>query len=125
MSQLLQFIKLHNLNSLVLFIRYSSSPLFREDGFFFIRHGERYVATVFAWQDKLNTSVGRLHWLAVLPEYQRRGLGRALTLCVLKYHKEHGKMSVSLITEVYRNTAIKLYEEVGFILCDSDNADDD
>ena len=34
-------------------------------------------------------------------------------------------MSVSLITEVYRNTAIKLYEEVGFILCDSDNADDD
>jgi len=104
--------------------RYASSPLFKEDGFFFIRHGERYVATVFAWQDESDTCVGRLHWLAVLPEYQRCGLGTALTLCVLMFHKDQGKMSVSLITEVYRNAAIKLYKDIGFTLCDSDEYSD-
>ncbi|CAH3192338.1 unnamed protein product [Porites evermanni] len=100
--------------------RYASNPaLFKEDGFFFIRHGERYVATAFAWQDELDTSVGHLHWLAVIPKYQGCGLGRVLTLHVLKYHKEHGKKSVYLITEVYRHAAIKLYKNLGFVLCDT------
>ena len=100
--------------------RYASNPaLFKEDGFFFIRHGERYVATAFAWQDELDTSVGHLHWLAVIPKYQRCGLGRVLTLHVLKYHKERGKKSVYLITEVYRHAAIKLYKNLGFVLCDT------
>lgn len=66
----------------------------------------------------MNTSAGRLHWLAVLPEYQRHGLGRALVLHILKYHKEHGKMSVSLVTEIYRDVAIKLNEDIGFTVCD-------
>ena len=95
--------------------RYASSPLFKEDGFFFIRHSKRYVATAFAWQDKLNSLEGRLHWLAVLPEYHRQGLGRALALRVLLYHKDHGKESVSLITEVYRHSALKLYKDIGFV----------
>lgn len=58
-----------------------------------------------------------LHWLAVRPEYQRCGLGRALALCVLRYHKEHGKTSVSLKTEAYRDAAIKLYKDIGFVMC--------
>ena len=95
--------------------RYASSSLFKEDGFFFIRHNKRYVATAFAWQDKLNSLEGRLHWLAVLPEYHRQGLGRALALRVLLYHKDHGKESVSLITEVYRHSALKLYKDIGFV----------
>ena len=98
--------------------RYSSRPeLFREDGFFFLRHNDRYVATAFAWQEEPHTSEGILHWLAVVPEYQRLGLGRALALCVLRYHKEHGKTSVALKTEAYRDAAIKLYEAIGFVLC--------
>ena len=99
--------------------RFSSSPLFKEDGFFFIRHHGRYIATAFAWQEEFHTPEGILHWLAVLPEYQRCGLGRALALCILKYHKEHGKASVSLTTEVYRDVAIKLYKDIGFVLCDT------
>lgn len=95
--------------------RYASSPLFKEDGFFFIRHSKRYVATAFAWQDKLNSLEGRLHWLAVLPEYHRQGLGKALALRFLLYHKDHGKESVSLITEVYRHAALKLYKDIGFV----------
>ncbi|PFX33907.1 Mycothiol acetyltransferase [Stylophora pistillata] len=95
--------------------RYASSPLFKEDGFFFIRHKERYVATAFAWQEKTNSSEGRLHWLAVLPEYHRRGLGRTLALHVLYYHKDHGKQSVCLKTEIYRHSAIKLYKDIGFV----------
>lgn len=99
--------------------RYSSHPtLFREDGFFFICHNDRYVATAFAWQEEPHSSEGRLHWLAVMPEYQRQGLGRALALCVLRYHKEHGKTSVFLKTEPYREAAIKLYKDIGFVLCD-------
>ena len=93
-----------------------SSPLFKEDAFFFIRHGEKYVATAFAWQEEINTTEGHLRWLAVIPEYQRCGLGRPLTLQVLKYHKEHGKLSVTVITRVFRDAALKLYENVGFIL---------
>ena len=95
-----------NSSWLIVHFRYASSPLFRTDGFFFIKHGEKYIATAFAWQDEINTSIGRLHWLAVHPEYQRCGLGRALTLLILKYHKDNGKASVSLITELYRDTAI-------------------
>lgn len=99
--------------------RYSSHPtLFREDGFFFICHNDRYVATAFAWQEEPHSSEGRLHWLAVMPEYQRQGLGRALALCVLRYHKEHGKTSVFLKTEPYREAAIKLYKDIGFVMCD-------
>jgi len=54
----------------------------------------------------------------VKPEYQRLGLGRALALCVLRYHKEHSKTSVILKTEPYRDAAIKLYEDIGFVICD-------
>ena len=97
--------------------RYSSHTLFREDGFFFISHNDRYVATAFAWQEEPHTSEGMLHWLAVRPEYQQHGLGRALALCVLRYHKEHGKTSVSLKTEAYRDAAIKLYKDIGFVRC--------
>ena len=63
--------------------------------------------------------MGVLHWLAVMPEYQRRGLGKALALCVLRYHKEHGKTSVILKTEAYRDAAIKLYKDIGFVKCDN------
>ena len=63
--------------------------------------------------------MGVLHWLAVMPEYWRRGLGKALTLCVLRYHKEHGKTSVVLKTEAYRDAAITLYKDIGFVKCDA------
>ena len=76
------------------------------------------MATAFAWQEEPHASEGMLHWLAVLPEYQRCGLGRALALCVLRYHKEHGKTSVVLKTEAYRDAALKLYKDIGFVMCD-------
>ena len=100
--------------------RYASSSIFKDDGFFFIRHKDNYIATAFAWQDEIKTSLGRLHWLAVDPDYQRCGLGKALTMCVLRYHKDHGKTSVYLITEMYRHAAIGLYKNVGFTLCEDD-----
>ncbi|KAJ7377006.1 hypothetical protein OS493_031279 [Desmophyllum pertusum] len=87
------------------------------------RFVDRYVATVFAWQYEIHSSIGVLHWLAVLPEYQKCGLGRALSLHVLQYHKEHGKESVSLITEVYRDAAIQLYKDIGFIVCDTNGSE--
>lgn len=54
-----------------------------------------------------------------MPEYQRRGLGRALALRVLRYHKEHGKTSVFLKTETFRDAPIKLYKDIGFVVCDA------
>ncbi len=61
-----------------------------------------------------NDSVGRLHWLAVLPEYQGKGLGKVILsesirrFCTLSYKK------VYLSTSTLRPAAISLYAKFGF-----------
>ena len=98
--------------------RFALQPQFKRKGFFLVKHGREYVASVFAWEDELGSPVGRLHYLAVHPDYQRKGLGTALCLLILEYFKNEGKTSVTLKTEEFRDHAIRLYKSIGFQISD-------
>ncbi len=74
------------------------------------------IGTGTAWfEDNYQGQVwGRLHWLAILPEWQGRGLGRALLSAVCgRLHELHPER-VFLRTAPQRLAAIHLYLKFGF-----------
>ena len=60
------------------------------------------------------TSAGRVHWVAVRPDYQRRGIGRALVGATLARAREMGYASAYLTTGERNGPAIALYRGLGF-----------
>jgi len=63
-------------------------------------------------------SDGAVLWvreIAVLPEYQRRGIAKALLNQALSYGKSKGAKRAFLMADECNKHAIKLYESVGFI----------
>lgn len=70
------------------------------------------VGTVAAWFGEAGW--GRVHWLAVRPAWQGRGLGRALLVLALHRLRELGHRRAFLITEAARLRAIRLYLDLGF-----------
>ena len=74
------------------------------------------VATANAWYSESELGYqASLHWVAVRPEYQRKGLGKAITQKALTVFNrlEPGK-PVWLHTQTWSHAAIKLYHSVGF-----------
>lgn len=59
-------------------------------------------------------STGRVHWVAVKPSHQRRGLGRALVVKTLRRLHELGYSSAYLTTGSENLPAIGLYRSLGF-----------
>eukprot|EP01051_Picozoa_sp_SAG22_P008569 SAG22_NODE_661_length_8059_cov_14.630402_5_plen_266_part_00 len=91
---------------------------------FFILHGGRPAATATAWPAELcrdhhmigpHAADGLVHWVAVHPEYQGRGLSKVLTAAVLAALKEMGYQSARLCTSTGRLPAICLYLSSGFL----------
>jgi len=73
------------------------------------------VELTFGYLVKRLTRVGHVISIAVLPEYRRRGIGRALMNACMKALKEEYKASeVYLEVRVSNLPAIKLYESLGF-----------
>lgn len=73
------------------------------------------VGTASAWiGEGPRRGVGRLHWVAVLPKHQGRGLGRALVQQVLNRLTELGHSAAYLTTGAARLAAIHVYDECGF-----------
>jgi ribosomal protein S18 acetylase RimI-like enzyme len=70
------------------------------------------VGTATAWFD--SAEVGRVHWVALLPECQSRGLGKPLVCAVLQTLRELGHSRAVLSTDSRRPAAIALYERLGF-----------
>jgi GNAT superfamily N-acetyltransferase len=75
------------------------------------------VATATAWDDQnfLGEPWGRVHWLAVHPDFQGRGLAKCLLTKVIKRLQECGHKKVYLRTYTMREKAIMLYLNYGFM----------
>jgi len=84
--------------------------------------GER-IGTATAWWDYVGQRRHPLiHWVAVKPDYQGKGLGKALIAEVLRLMTViDGDGIFYLKTSTYSHQAIRLYERVGFYLINEKN----
>jgi GNAT superfamily N-acetyltransferase len=84
--------------------------------YFLLDSDEKPVGTVAAWQGSgERADWGRIHWLYILPEYQGKGLGRALLTFALHRLRELGHTRVYLTTDTGRPDAVHLYHALGFV----------
>jgi GNAT superfamily N-acetyltransferase len=73
------------------------------------------VGTASAWFDPDDAeNWGRIHWVAIVPMHQGRGLAKPLLSCVMQRLKELGHKKVYLTTNAHRLPAINLYLKYGF-----------
>ena len=57
---------------------------------------------------------GQVHWVAIHPEHQGKGLSRPLLGAVLERLRDLGHASAFLDTDTDRHAAVHLYERFGF-----------
>ncbi len=80
-----------------------------------VQANEQVVGTASARVDPVSfPGEGYLHWVGVLPEWQRRGLGRAVCVRVLQRFAEMGLTGAVLETDDHRLDAVRLYLRLGF-----------
>ena len=76
----------------------------------------REIGTGTAWfnDDYHGQAWGRIHWVAIAADLQRRGLGRALVSALCQRFLELRHLRAYLTTESVRLPALKLYLSFGF-----------
>jgi GNAT superfamily N-acetyltransferase len=84
---------------------------------FLLAPGGEAIGTATAWYDSNHRGrpYGRVHWVAVLPEWQGRGLSKPLMtiVCNRLAHLDH--TCAYLVTSTLRPRAIRLYLGFGFL----------
>ncbi len=74
------------------------------------------VGTSTAWSDPGgNPKEGRVHWVAILPGYQGKGLAKPLLAETLRILRDNGCVKAFLMTSTGRIPAITLYLKFGFL----------
>jgi N-acetylglutamate synthase-like GNAT family acetyltransferase len=83
---------------------------------------ENIIGTAAAWLDNSDeSSPGRIHWLAIIPRQQGKGLAKPLLTIICNRLKELGHSKTYLTTQSVRIPAINLYAKFGFTpVIDSD-----
>lgn len=84
---------------------------------FLIAPDGEVIGTAAAWFD--SPQIGRVHWVAIQPEYQGRGLARPLLSAVGQTLRDLGHTSATLTTSIQRPLAIALYRKIGFEIANS------
>jgi len=84
---------------------------------FYLCHSDEVIGTASAWHDKnyKDGSYGRVHWVAIRPSQQGRGLSKPLLSEVLQALARLGHKKAYLSTSRLRPVAIKLYKSFGFV----------
>jgi GNAT superfamily N-acetyltransferase len=73
------------------------------------------VGTAAAWEGEGDDAgLGRIHWVAVVPRAQGKGLGKALVAALCRRFVELGHERAYLTTETVRLPAIRMYLSFGF-----------
>ena len=75
------------------------------------------IGTSTAWFDPNHNGrpFGRIHWVAIVPEFQGRGLSKCLLSRTCLLLRELGHNNAYLVTSTARLPAIKLYRSFGFL----------
>jgi len=71
------------------------------------------IGTATAWFD--DAEVGRVHWVAIVPEYQGRGLAKPLLSVIGNTLRDCGHRRATLTTSLQRPIAMALYRKIGFV----------
>lgn len=89
----------------------------RERVFFLEAPDGTAVGTISAWYQRAfkGGEWGRIHWVAVVPEFQGRGLGRGMLAFALRELARHGHDRAYLSTSTARLPALSLYLRFGFV----------
>lgn len=95
----------------------NDEDLLRERQLYLCADDGAAVGTATAWwnDDYEGLMWGRLHWVAIVPEFQGRGLAKPLLSAVLNRMVEMGYKRVYLTTATQRLPAISLYLKFGFL----------
>lgn len=88
------------------------------------RNGEKIGTSTAWWGYTNNRRDPWMHWVAVKPEYQSLGIGKALISKILKLMLEiEGDRDFYLHTQTWSYKAIKIYEKAGFFITDEKGLD--
>ena len=84
---------------------------------YLIDAGGNAVGTGTAWfkENFEGAKFGRVHWVAIVPEFQRRGLAKPLMTAICLRLRELGHERAYLSTSSARLLAIRLYLQFGFL----------
>lgn len=82
----------------------------------FLKHGDSFIGSATAWLDDIHgkPETGRLHWVAIIPAYQGKGLAKILAAFTLSLFQELECKRSYLMTNAVRIPAISLYLQLGF-----------
>jgi GNAT superfamily N-acetyltransferase len=88
-----------------------------ERQFFLVDERREAIATATAWwdDDYDGGAWGRVHWVAVVPERQGRGLAKPLMTVVCCRLRDLGHTRACLTTSTGRVRAVNLYRKFGFV----------
>lgn len=88
---------------------------------FAVNKANEVVGSCIAWEDKRkDKTVSSLHWLVVSPDYQRKGIGKALCQKVMEIFFESCAFPVYIHTQPWSYAAVLLYVQQGFRLQKTD-----
>lgn len=87
-----------------------------ERQFYAVNDRNEVVGTATAWRsDRWGKAAGQVHWVAVHPQCQGRGVGKTLLTAVLSRLEEFGETAAYLSTSTIRPDALHLYLTFGFL----------
>jgi len=100
----------------------TDTQLLSERQCFLCDRRDNIIGTASAWLDNHGgKSLGRIHWVAIIPQQQGRGLAKPLLTAICKRLKELGHSKTYLTTQSVRLPAINLYAKFRFTpVIDSD-----
>lgn len=82
-------------------------------------NGKKIATTTAWWHHVENKRRAWLHWVAVDPEYQRLGLGKAIVSRATKLQIElDGDVDIYLHTQTWSHRAVRIYEKLGYVITD-------
>ncbi len=96
------------------YLSFMQSPVYEsERDMLVVAPDDRCAAFCIYWLDPVNR-VGLFEPVGTHPDFQKRGLGKALMLETLRRMRDRGMATAIVCAEEHNPAAVRLYESVGF-----------